>query len=110
MAMSRRQRARLFRLIQYAVLAIAIVVLIFVANWNTIGESFFNIDHVRKQFPDIITTALVNTITYTGLGFALGLGLGLILALMKLSSVPPYRWIAAAYIEFFRGIPALLVF
>ena len=29
---------------------------------------------------------------------------------MKLSSVGPYRWFATAYIEFFRGIPALLVF
>ncbi len=41
---------------------------------------------------------------------ALGLGIGMVLALMKLSSVGPYRWLATLYIEFFRGIPALLVF
>jgi polar amino acid transport system permease protein len=29
---------------------------------------------------------------------------------MRLSSVGPYRWIATAYIEFFRGLPALVVF
>jgi polar amino acid transport system permease protein len=29
---------------------------------------------------------------------------------MRLSSVPPYRWLATGYIEFFRGVPALLVF
>jgi polar amino acid transport system permease protein len=28
---------------------------------------------------------------------------------MKLSPVAPYRWIATAYIEFFRGLPALIV-
>jgi polar amino acid transport system permease protein len=28
---------------------------------------------------------------------------------MKLSPVAPYRWIATVYIEFFRGLPALLV-
>jgi polar amino acid transport system permease protein len=28
---------------------------------------------------------------------------------MKLSTVGPYRWLATAYIEFFRGLPALLV-
>jgi polar amino acid transport system permease protein len=28
---------------------------------------------------------------------------------MKLSPVAPYRWIATTYIEFFRGLPALLV-
>ena len=40
----------------------------------------------------------------------MGLSGGLLLALMKLSSFPLYRWIATGYIEFFRGIPALLVF
>src|SRR5665811_2321129 len=35
--------------------------------------------------------------------------LGLVLALMKLSTVRVYRVIATGYIEFFRGIPALLV-
>jgi polar amino acid transport system permease protein len=28
---------------------------------------------------------------------------------MKLSPVAPYRWVATAYIELFRGLPALLV-
>jgi polar amino acid transport system permease protein len=32
------------------------------------------------------------------------------LALMRLSSVPPYRWFGLAYIEVFRGLPALLIF
>ena len=48
--------------------------------------------------------------TSTALGFGFGLALGLVLALMKLSSVAPNRWIATVYIEFFRGVPALLVF
>ena len=39
-----------------------------------------------------------------------GLLLGLVLALMRLSSVPPYRWLATAYVEVFRGLPALLIF
>ncbi|RAD68029.1 amino acid ABC transporter permease, partial [Burkholderia multivorans] len=58
----------------------------------------------------VITTALVNTLIYTALGFVLALSLGILLALMKISSVAPYRWIATAYIELFRGVPALLVF
>ena len=28
---------------------------------------------------------------------------------MRLSSVGPYRWIATIYIEFFRGLPAIIV-
>ncbi|MGH3516738.1 MAG: amino acid ABC transporter permease [Haloechinothrix sp.] len=110
MAMSRRKRGQVIRSTQYTVLIIAIGVLALVADWQTIRDAFFNVDAAAQQFPAILTSALVNTVIYTSLGFALGLGLGLVLALMKLSSVPPYRWIATVYIEFFRGIPALLVF
>ena len=57
----------------------------------------------------IITTAAKNTVIYTIIAFIGGLLLGLALALMKLSPVAPYRWAATAYIELFRGLPALLV-
>src|SRR5699024_2595489 len=57
-----------------------------------------------------LTRALRNTVVYTSLGFGIGLAIGVVLALMKLSAVGPYRWLATLYIEFFRGIPALLVF
>ena len=61
------------------------------------------------MFPDVLTVALRNTILYTLLAFVFGLVFGLVLALMRLSSVAPYRWLATAYIELFRGLPALLV-
>ncbi|GGV69423.1 hypothetical protein GCM10010277_79550 [Streptomyces longisporoflavus] len=110
MTMSRRRRARLFRGVQYAVLLIAIAVLALVADWGTLRQAFFDVEIAKALFPEVITTALVNTAYYTLLGFGFGLGLGIVLALMRLSTVPPYRWIAIAYIEFFRGIPSLLVF
>src|SRR5690606_21259226 len=53
---------------------------------------------------------LLNTVVYTAGAFVFGLVVGTVLALMKLSSVGPYRWIATAYIEFFRGLPAIVVF
>ena len=62
------------------------------------------------MFPDIILVGLKNTLIYTALAFVVGLSGGLLLALMKLSTFPLYRWIATGYIEFFRGVPALLVF
>jgi polar amino acid transport system permease protein len=43
------------------------------------------------------------------LAFAFGLALGLLLAMMKLSSIGPYRWFANGYIELFRGLPSLVV-
>ncbi|MGK3200135.1 amino acid ABC transporter permease [Amycolatopsis sp. MEPSY49] len=110
MALSRRQRRSAFRGAQYVLLLVIVVVLALLANWGQIGRAFFDLDVAAKQFPDVVTVALKNTVVFTALGFALGLGLGLVLALMRLSSVGPYRWFARGYIEFFRGLPALLIF
>ncbi|WP_238705966.1 amino acid ABC transporter permease [Serinicoccus marinus] len=35
--------------------------------------------------------------------------LALVLVLMKLAPIAPFRWVATAYIELFRGLPALVV-
>ncbi|MCP3799375.1 amino acid ABC transporter permease [Allokutzneria sp. A3M-2-11 16] len=108
--LSKRQRAKVFRISQYVLLVAVVVVFAITADWAEIRRAFFDFDVAAQQFPNVITIALKNTIIYTVLGFAFGLSLGLILALMRLSSVAPYRWLSTIYIEFFRGLPALLVF
>jgi polar amino acid transport system permease protein len=108
--LSRRQRARLWRGVQYAVLLLIVVVFVAVSDRDRLLRAFLDLDVMRAQFPEIATLALKNTIIYSASGFAFGLVLGVVLALMKLSPVGPYRWLATAYIEFFRGIPGLLVF
>ncbi|WP_166138741.1 amino acid ABC transporter permease [Nocardioides ochotonae] len=107
---SPRQRARRRRAVQYVVLVLIVVGIVLLADWAQLRRAFFNWDLVKEQFPDVITIALKNTIIYTACGFAFGLGLGLVLALMRLSSIGPYRWIATFVIELFRGLPALVVF
>ncbi|WP_186357030.1 amino acid ABC transporter permease [Streptomyces sp. SLBN-118] len=108
--LTRRQRRRVSQGIQYAVFVAVIVVIGFLADWDRLQNQFAQKDLAKELFPDIITTALRNTVVYTLSGFAFGLVLGLIVALMRLSSVAPYRWVATVYIEFFRGLPALLIF
>jgi polar amino acid transport system permease protein len=108
--LSRRQRAQAFRAAQYAVLLLVVVLVAVLADWGEIRRAFFDTEVIGAQFPDVLTIALKNTVVYTLLGFGFGLVLGLVLALMRLSSVGPYRWFATGYIEFFRGLPALLVF
>ncbi|KQQ43136.1 MULTISPECIES: amino acid ABC transporter permease [unclassified Nocardioides] len=110
MAMSPRKRAQVSRMVQYAILVVALVALALVADWGELQDSFFRTELVRQQFPDVLTIALKNTILYTIGAFVFGLALGLVLALMRLSSVAPYRWIATIVVEFFRGVPALIVF
>ncbi|GGL23753.1 amino acid ABC transporter permease [Phycicoccus endophyticus] len=110
MATSPRQRAQFSRGVQYAVLAVLLLVIVLTADWGTLKDQFFNGEILPQLFPTIFTTALKNTVLYTACAFVFGLLLGLGLALMRLSSVGPYRWLATTFIEFFRGVPALIVF
>ena len=110
MTMTARQRARVSLYVQAGIFVVATAALILATDWRAVGNSVFNFGKIGPLFPDIFISGLKNTLIYTFLGFILGLSGGLLLALMKLSSFPLYRWIATGYIEFFRGIPALLVF
>jgi polar amino acid transport system permease protein len=109
MALTRRQRARVWRGVQYGIAVAVVLVVALTADWGTIGRAFFDLEVAASLFPDVLTIALRNTVVFTTLGFVLALALGLILALMRLSSVAAYRVVAGAYVEFFRGLPALLV-
>jgi polar amino acid transport system permease protein len=102
-------RRRLFRGVLYALFVIVLAAVLFAADWEAIQTNFFNPEVAAAAFPDVIVIAAKNTIIYTAIAFVGGLILGLILALMKLSPVAPYRWVATGYVEIFRGLPALLV-
>ncbi|MFF3457317.1 amino acid ABC transporter permease [Streptomyces sp. NPDC002730] len=108
--LTRRQRRRVWQGVQYAVFVAVLVLIGVLADWDRLQNQFAQKDLAKELFPAIITTALRNTVVYTLSGFIFGLVLGLIIALMRLSSVAPYRWVASIYIELFRGLPALLIF
>ncbi|GAA4215625.1 amino acid ABC transporter permease [Microbispora amethystogenes] len=108
--LSPRRKQRISRGVQYALLVVVVVVLAALADWGAIRQSFLNLDVAREGLPDLFTVALRNTVIYTLSGFVLGFVLGLVLALMRLSTVAPYRWLSTIYIEIFRGLPMLLIF
>lgn len=108
--LTRRQRRRAWRGVQYAVFVAAVIVIGVLADWDRLQNQFAQQDLALRLFPRIITIALRNTVVYTLSGFVFGLVLGLVIAMMRLSSVTPYRWVASVYIELFRGLPALLIF
>lgn len=107
--LKRRQRQRLILWMQYAIFVLVVGLVVYAADWGTLKDSFFRTDIARAMFPEVITIALRNTVIFTVLAFIFGLLLGTVLALMRLSKVAPYRWVATGYIELFRGLPALLV-
>lgn len=108
--LTRRQKRNLSRGVQYVVFVAAVIAFAVAADWGRLRNQFAQKDIAEQMFPDVITLALKNTVLYTVSGFAVGLALGMVIALMRLSSVGPYRWLAGVYIEFFRGLPALLIF
>jgi len=90
----------------------AVAGLLLLADWDTIKSNFWNpdgVDLADGNWGDLITTGAVNTVKYTAIAFAGGLALALVLALARLSPIASLRWISTAYIEFFRGLPALVV-
>ena len=104
----KRQRSRNRRRIAYAIGIAAIAAFVAVADWATIGRAYFNLELARSMFPEVVTVAAKNTLIYTLFAFVGGVVLGLSMALLRLSTIRAYRWFAAAYIEIFRGLPALL--
>jgi len=121
--LSPRRRARRVRLAQYVIFVAVLVFIVLVANWHLIGTVFFRPDMIKTTVTRLVQLApgtpprlipglllaFSNTLAYSLGAFIIGLLLGVALALMKLSSVGPYRWVATIYIEIFRGLPALVV-
>lgn len=108
--LSPRKKQRISRAIQYVLLAAVLVGVVLYADWPSLAQNFAKPDVAEKALPELFTIALKNTLIYTAGGFVFAFLLGLLLALMRLSTVRPYRWISGLYIEIFRGLPALLIF
>ncbi len=106
--MSPRRRATISRRVQYAVLVVVLVGLAAVTDWGRFAAAFLDADAVAA-IAGRVPRATLNTVVYMVSAFAVGLAGGTLLALMKLSQVRVWRVLATVYIEFFRGVPALLV-
>jgi polar amino acid transport system permease protein len=98
----------LIQAVLYAGVVVVGAGVVFLADWGKIQRNFFNVEIMREMMPGAITIGVRNTLLYTFGAFTFGFVLALMLALMRLSPVRPYRWFAMAYIEVFRGIPALI--
>lgn len=106
--MTRTQKQRLVRGSLYASFLLVLAVVLVTADWAKLQRAFGNWDVATEMFPEVITVGAKNTILYTITAFSLSLTLALTLALMKRSTIKPYRWLAIGYIELLRGLPALI--
>jgi len=80
-------------------------------GWDSVKATFFDLDYGREVFPTVIRGLVINIqLTLIG-GLAIGI-IALALALLKTTKSPaltPFRFIATAYIDIFRGAPLILI-
>ena len=107
--MTKRQRTNVIRSSQYAIIVVIVVVLALVGHWHDFRLQFLDFDQMGQILGRVIRIGFKNTLIYTVMAFAFGLVMGLIIALMRMSEVRLYRWIATVYVELLRGLPTLLV-
>ncbi len=62
----------------------------------------------RRYFPLLLEGAWL-TVRLSVTSFLLAMGIGLVIALGRLYGIAPLRWLSVGYVEFFRGIPVLLL-
>ena len=70
--------------------------------------SVFDVAVLQRALP-FLWNGMRLTLQLTTMAVAGGLALGLVLAVMRLSSVRPLTWLVAAYVNFLRSMPLILV-
>jgi polar amino acid transport system permease protein len=63
---------------------------------------------ITGQYFDWLVSGLVTTLKLSAVSIILAFLLGLVIAVMRMAHSKPVRWIAHAYLEFFRNTPLLV--
>ncbi|WP_130013761.1 amino acid ABC transporter permease [Serinicoccus sediminis] len=108
-SLTRTQRQRAVQFSLYGLFVLLIVLFWVVSDKEAIRANFFLAEGFTETWQDFVFIGAKNTILYTVIAFVGGFVLAMVLVLMKLAPVAPFRWLATAYIELFRGLPALVV-
>ena len=80
-------------------------------GWKVVKATFFDINYGRQVLPTVLRGLVVNIqLSFIG-GFFIAL-IALFLALIRTTKSPaltPFRFLATAYVDIFRGAPLLLI-
>jgi polar amino acid transport system permease protein len=80
-------------------------------GWQVVKETFFDLDYGREVLPTVLRGLVVNIqLSFIG-GFFIAV-IALALALSRTTKSPaltPFRFLATAYVDIFRGAPLLLI-
>ena len=75
-------------------------------NFAVIGQNIVKL--WLKYWDKFLITGMEYTLSLAALTVFFGAIIGSLIALMRMSKIPPLRWIAAVYTELIRGTPMLL--
>ena len=87
------------------------VVLITSPGWEVVKATFFDIEYGKEVFPTVLKGLWINLqLTFFG-GIAIGfIAMGLaLLRTTKSPALTPFRFLATAYVDIFRGAPLILI-
>ncbi|MFL5892964.1 MAG: amino acid ABC transporter permease [Solirubrobacterales bacterium] len=80
-------------------------------GWATVRDTFFSWSAFKDSFPDILSAFWIDVKLFMVVEVAV-LILGLVVALIRTSRAPalfPLRLLAAVFVDFFRGVPVILL-
>ena len=93
------------------VIGTLIAIVVSSPGWEVVKKTFFDIDYGREVLPTVIVGLWINLqLTFIG-GACIGV-IALGLALMRTTKSPaltPFRFLATAYVDIFRGAPLILI-
>lgn len=77
------------------------------ATGATAAQPTSLLSFLREALPQLLNGAKL-TLFLTFVSLLIGIPAGLIIALLRLSHLPPLKWVAAVYVEILRGTPLLM--
>ena len=93
------------------VLGTLTIILITSPGWEVVKATFFDIEYGKEVFPTVVKGLWINLqLTFFG-GLAIGV-IAMGLALLRTTKSPaltPFRFLATAYVDIFRGAPLILI-
>lgn len=106
-----RKQALIAAVSSIFVLGTLTIILITSPGWEVVKATFFDIEYGKEVFPTVIKGLWINLqLTFLG-GIAIGV-IAMGLALMRTTKSPaltPFRFLATAYVDIFRGAPLILI-
>ena len=106
-----RKQAIIAAVSSVAVLGTLAVILVTSPGWEVVKATFFDIQYGKEVFPTVLKGLWINLqLTVVG-GIAIGI-IAMGLALMRTTKSPaltPFRFLATAYVDIFRGAPLILI-